>query len=55
MQVTRREDKALETAQGRFQVGMWAPDTASEDFIEVTRSLDGKPRSVVTVRGIWLG
>jgi len=34
MQVTKREYKALETTQGRFQAGMRAPRTASENYVE---------------------
>lgn len=34
-----REDKTLETMQGKFQAGMWALSTASENCAKVIRRL----------------
>lgn len=39
MQVTTTEDKFLEIAQGKFQVGMRASGTIDENCVEVTRRL----------------
>ena len=39
MQVTKRENKALEMEEGRFQAGMRAPGTTGENCTEVTRRL----------------
>lgn len=37
--MTEREKKALETTQGRFQVGMRASETIGENYAEVTGRL----------------